>query len=65
MDISDLDMNRVQYFPESHDRVRVVIPLKSSLSLEEKLREKLVGKKNSESLKKEITEEIVKYCSVV
>ena len=55
MDISDLDMSRV----------RVVIPLKSSLSLEEKLREKLVGKKNSESLKKEITEEIVKYCSVV
>ena len=65
MNISDLDMSRVQYFPESHDRVRVVIPLKSSLSLEEKLREKLVGKKNSESLKKEITEEIVKYCSVV
>lgn len=61
MDISDLDMSRVQYFPESHDRVRVVIPLKSSLSLEEKL----VGKKNSKSLKEEITEEIVKHCSVV
>ena len=65
MNISDLDMSRVQYFPESHDRVRVVIPLKSSLSLEEKLREKLVGKKNSKSLKEEITEEIVKHCSVV
>lgn len=65
MNISDLDMSRVQYFPESHDRVRVVIPLKSSLSLEEKLREKLVGKKNSRSLKEEITEEIVKHCSVV
>ena len=61
MNISDLDMSRVQYFPESHDRVRVVIPLKSSLSLEEKL----VGKKNSKSLKEEIIEEIVKHCSVV
>ena len=65
MDISDLDMNRVQYFPESHDRVRVVIPFKDSTRLEEKLREKLVGKKNSESLRKEITEEFVEYCSVV
>lgn len=66
MDVSDLDMNRIQYFPESHDRVRIVIPFKDSPSLEERLREKLVGKKNSKSLRKEVSKEIVKQlCSVV
>lgn len=65
MNISDLDMSRVQYFPESRDRVRIVIPFKDFSSLEDRLREKLVGKKNSESLKEEIIKEIVKHCSVV